>query len=487
VSTEKNVLQRLAQAIGLYKNPVVEPEVQDKPIFGERAMADPYWLVGGGKSFLPYNPSKLVSLKGLSIFDEMRRDDQVKAAMAFKKQAVLSAGWDIAPPDGAEQDDEKTKFVIQNFEKLDGTFENALLGILTALEYGYSISEKVWEEKEGKIHMIALKTKKPHPFRFEVDVFGNIHGLRQDGNARQLPIEKFLVYQYQADFGNPYGVSDLDSAYRAWWTKNNTYKWLAMLLEKYGIPPLIAMYDPAAYKAGQIDYMKQILEGLQASTVATVPRSNKDELEFFSPELAGQVSQCFIPAMNMFNTDIARAILVPSDLGYTPGGEGGSYARSKVIFDVFLFAVEALRRDLANAINENLLQPLIDINFGAADEYPTFRFLPLTDEQQLARMEAWMNMMTAGAVKGQSEDEDHIREALDFPERLEKLDDEAYLPPEPDPFGAGAPPGGPGGPGAGKGPQKPRPSQKGKLPSQSVSDNPKKGTKRAISTRAPVA
>jgi phage gp29-like protein len=469
--------------VGTYKNPVVDPKVAEKPMFGERALSDPFRLVGGGPSFTPYNPSKLISLKGYEVFDEMRRDDQVKAAMSFKKQAVLSAGWDVSPPEGSEHDDEKTKFVIENLERLEGTFENALLGIMSALDYGFSISEKVWEEKDGKIHMIALKTKRPHPFHFKIDKFGNVKGLQQDGNDKDLPIEKFLVYQYQSEFGNPYGISDLDAAYRAWWTKNNTYKWLAMLLEKYGIPPLIAMYDPAAYKAGQIDYMKQILEGLQASTVATVPRSNKDELEFFSPELAGQVSQCFIPALSMMNTDIARAILVPGDLGYTPGGEG-SFAKAKVIFDVFLFAVEALRRDLANAINENLVQPLIEINYGTTEGYPKFRFLPLTDEQQLARLESWMQMIGAGAVKGQSEDEDHIREALDFPERLIKLDDSEYLPPEPDPFGGA--PGGSGAPGGGKGPAKPRPSQKGRLPSQSVADNPKKGTKRAISTRITV-
>jgi phage gp29-like protein len=479
----QSTLSRLWSTLtGTYKNQIVEPPIAEKPMFGERALADPYWLVGGSKALEPYNPSKLVSLKGYQVFDEMRRDDQVKAAMSFKKQAVLSAGWDVAPPDGAEHDDEKTRFVIENLQKMEGTFENCLLGIMTALDYGFSISEKVWEEKEGKIHMIALKTKKPHPFRFQVDVFGNVLGLKQEGNNSPLPTRKFLIYQYQSDFGNPYGVSDLDSAYRAWWTKNNTYKWLAMLLEKYGIPPLIAMYDPAAYKSGQIDYMKQILEGLQASTVATVPRSNKEELEFFSPELAGQVSQCFIPAMSMMNTDIARAILVPSDLGYTPGGEG-SFAKAKVIFDVFLFAVESLRRDLENAINENLVQPLIQINYGETEDYPKFRFLPLTDEQQLARLEAWTAMVGAGAVKGQSEDEDHIREALDFPERLIKLDDSEYLPPEPDPFGA---PGAPGAPGAGGTPSKPRPSQKGKLPSQSVADNPKKGTKRAIKTRITV-
>src|SRR6266853_2010682 len=57
----------------------------ETPIRGEIAFADPRRLFPGAQPYATFNPSQLVGLKGMQVFDEMRRDDQVKAALAFKK------------------------------------------------------------------------------------------------------------------------------------------------------------------------------------------------------------------------------------------------------------------------------------------------------------------------------------------------------------------------------------------------------------------
>lgn len=392
------------------------------PLFdGEAALADPYRLWGGQDSFSVYNPGKLVTAKGLSIFDEMRRDDQVKASLAFKKQAVLASGWDLCPAKGSGADDEAAAFVCENFNKIEGTLESSLIQVLSALDYGFSITEKVYEERDGRIWLKALKTKRPHPFTFIIDGFGNLKGIQQSGNdLSTLPPEKFLIYRHQYEFGNPYGTSDLDAAYRPWWNKDNAYKWLSMLLEKYGIPPIFALYHQDAYKGQQLDKLKTVLERIQASTVAVIPRNAKDQLELWSPELAGQVSQAFKPAMDMMNQDIARAILMPGFLGVTPDTQG-SYARARVIFDMFMFTVEFLRGDLANAVNESVVPQLVALNFTS--EPPVFKFKPLTRDEKIALLETWLKMVEGGVVRPQAEDEIHVRERLDFPERLDVLID----------------------------------------------------------------
>jgi phage gp29-like protein len=385
----------------------------------ELAFADPYWLFGGRSAFTVYNPGKLPTAQGLRIFDEIRRDDQAKASLAFKKQAVLAPGWDLVPAKGAGEEDEATAFVRDNFDKIEGTLESCLTQVLSALDYGYSITEKVYEESNGKIWLKALKTKKPHPFSFVIDGYGNLKGLNQEGNDAKLPPLKFLIYRYQYEFGNPYGTSDLDAAYRAWWSKNNAYKWLGMLLEKYGIPPVVAMYSPDAFKGAQVDRLKTVLERMQASTVALVPRNTKEQLDFWSPELAGQVSQAFAPAMQMYNQDIARAILMPGFLGVTPDTQG-SYARARVTFEMFMFAVEYLRKDLANAVNESVVQQLVALNF--ATDPPEFKFLPLTNDERIGLLDTWLKFVKEGAVKPTGEDEIYIRERLDFPERLDAME-----------------------------------------------------------------
>jgi SPP1 gp7 family putative phage head morphogenesis protein len=395
---------------------------------GEVAVADPFRLFPG-MQFAQYNPSLLVTRKGLGIFDEMRRDDQIKAALALKKHAVMATGWEIVSPEGQPPDWEPTAFVEHEMEQLKGTLEQALLEIMTSLDFGYSITEKVLAdikdgEFAGKVGLQALKTKKPHSFRIDTDAFGDVlpNGVIQEGlpgGSRNLPSDKFVLMAYQPEFGNPYGTSDLEAAYRSWWTKTMAYKWLAMYLERFGIPPLLALYNPNSFKGGQLDNLKSLLSRLQAASSGMIPRGSPDDLEMWAPEIAGQVSRVFIPALDMFNRDTARAILMPGLLGLSADAQQGSFARAKVQFDVFLLVVEFLRQTLTESImQEQVINPLVMLNYPV-DEFPAFRFLPITDDVRLDIMKAWGEMLGVGAVESRPGDERHIRQSLEFPEAEE--------------------------------------------------------------------
>src|SRR2546428_679291 len=119
------------------------------PPSGEIAFADPRRLFPSGYS-RPYNPSALVGRRGLRIFDEMRKDDQVKAALAFKKHTVTATDWIVSSPEGMPADWEPTLFVRWVLQHLDpeevggGTLDHDLHEILSALEFGFSLSEKLW-------------------------------------------------------------------------------------------------------------------------------------------------------------------------------------------------------------------------------------------------------------------------------------------------------------------------------------------------------
>lgn len=400
----------------------------------EISLADPLRLFPQ-QMFAQYNPSVLVTRKGMAVFDEMRRDDQIKAALLFKKHAVIATGWEIVSPKGEAEDWEITQFVDDELTHIAGTLDSILLEMLSALDYGYSVTEKVFRQTEGNmIGYASLKTRKPHSFEFESDEFGNLtqNGLWQETptGIRKLDPSKFVIYSYQKEFSNWYGTSDLESAYRAWWTKDNAYKWLAMYLERFGVPPLFMFYDPKKYTAPQQDALQTVLQNLQASTVGLIPRTHKDSIEPWSPEIATQVSSVFMPSLDMFNQDIARALLMPGLLGMTPDKGTGSFARAKVHFDVFVMMVEYLRAEVAETImNEQIVRPLVDLNFAVdQDKYPTFKLLPLTDEIRVDLLKTWAELVNAGVVLSTFEDEQHIRGITEFPKRDE--DDEALSPPE---------------------------------------------------------
>jgi SPP1 gp7 family putative phage head morphogenesis protein len=423
------------------------PTVLPRPTaFGEIAYADPLNRYMGGVA--SYNPSWLVTRKSLQIFKDIRRDDQIKAALQFKKHAVLASGWEVISPEGKAEDWEPTRFIAEELETMPGTFDDAMLGMLSALDFGYSVSEKVFcqvpdGEWKGKIGIKAIKSREPTSIQFDVDEFGNIlpdgviQQFRRDQVAKRMPRWKFILWVHQAEFGNPYGTSDLESAYRSYWVKDNSYKWLAMLLEKYGIPPVFGMYDPGKYTPGQLDDIKTVFASLQASSSALIPRAPSDTgqptFELWAPELAGQVGQVFIPAFELLDRHLARSVLMPGLLSLT-SDEGGSLARARIAFDVFTLVVEYIQRSIKETINEELVRPITDLNFSV-DEYPEFRFLALSEDDRVELLKAWGELAGLGVVVSTPEDERHIRARLKFPER--DSDEEEIMPinqkPEPEP------------------------------------------------------
>jgi len=392
---------------------------------GEIAYADPFRLFPN--QIAQYNPSLLVQRRGLRIFDQMRRDDQVKAALTFKKHAVFASGWRVDSPEGKPDDWEPTVFIREQLENLEGTFAAELLEILTALDFGFSVSEKVFEEAEGQIQLRAIKTIAPHPIEFNVDRHGNLlpNGILQWQNERglvKMPRDKFVVFKNMSEFSNPYGTSDLDAAYRAWWTKDNSYKWLAMMLERYGIPPIFAKYQAGTLNPEQVNQLKNVLSNMQAATAAMIPFSDDpNEIEFWAPNLAGEATRAFEPSIAMFNTDIARAILMPGLLGITPEGQVGSMARARIVFDVFMFVRDFLADQISDVcVNDQIVRPLIQFNYPLEQkELPIFRLLPIDNDLQKELFDSWALMVGADIVTRQPADEDHIRQLLEFPERDE--------------------------------------------------------------------
>lgn len=416
------MLDRLRAALQAYRAPYTpKPEM---PPLGEVAIADARRLFPAGW-YTPFNPSVLVTRQGLGIFDLMRQDDMVKAALGLKKHAILATGWTVTSPEGQPRDWEVTRFVRVVLDRMPGTLDDRLLEILTALDYGYSVTELIWEvipdgEFAGLIGL-QLKTRRPHAFDFDQDPYGNLlpDGVlqRQPGALRRLPASKFIVFSYDAEFSNLYGRSDLEAAYRHWWAKDNALKWLAMLLERLGIPPMFGLYDPTKYSKEQVTELKKVIRDLQAATAGLLPRvGGQQTLELWAPELAGQATRVFIPAIEYYDRAIARALLMPGLIGVTPDAEEGSFARARVHFDVFMLVVERLRRQIRERVmEEQIVRPLVRWNFPTS-QVPVWDWLPLTETVRLDLLDRWLQFVQAGAVRQQPDDERHIREMLRFPE-----------------------------------------------------------------------
>jgi len=365
------------------------------------------------------NPDDLVGKKGLAIYSEMREgDEQVKAVIKLKKYALISSGWSVQPFDEKNPEDiERADFIRQELNNLKGTIENSILQILTALDFGYSVTEKVYKIIEkgqyaGKIGLNKLKTRQPFNFNFDLDEFDNLKedGLLQQkgfyGNILRLPVEKFIIYSHDSEFDNPYGNSDLRNIFRAWLAKKIVFKAWMIYLERAGIPIAVATH-PEGLEDEDLNRIDAILKNIQFKS--TIRKGESIKIEFLESSRSGIE---FSNALEKYDLMIARGIMCPDLMGFSTTAVRGSYSLGRKQFDVFMWVLGKLAKEIEeNIIGEQLIKPLIDYNWEV-EGYPKFKLGSLSEDNTANRASAITALVGAGLV---NENESWIREYLNLP------------------------------------------------------------------------
>lgn len=139
-------------------------------------VVDAYSTIGGQR----YNPDDLVGTKGLAVYSRMLVDEQVKSVTEFKLNAILGRGHQFKFL-RSRLSDEEQKARIAVFEtavdRLRGSFVDAIEGVASGREFGFSITEKVYGqiEVDGSTFtgINMLLTRDPCSFEFYADEFGD--------------------------------------------------------------------------------------------------------------------------------------------------------------------------------------------------------------------------------------------------------------------------------------------------------------------------
>ncbi len=337
-----------------------------------------------------YNPDELVINKGdgVRVYQDMLRDPYVKAALSIKKLSVARAPHRILPASESEEHQRHAKFIEWNLENMDTTVDTLLWSITNALDVGYSISEMNYKvlkigEWKGKIGMRSVKSKDPYVYSFKIDQHGNvdkvvqrIYGAYFEGgdfavtpgtqDQREFDPKKFLITTFMSLYSNPYGSSDLRAAYRAFFIKDWTWKFRAIFIEKWGMPPVVGKF-PQGTSEKRRQQLEDVLDSIQNDTVITIPEDLK--IEIMNLSMAGRTTE-FERAIADLNKEILIGIM-GSFLSVEEGKRTGARAQGEVHFSVSKLFVEHLAGVVCETINKNYIKPLIDLNF-VTDRYPKY-------------------------------------------------------------------------------------------------------------------
>lgn len=370
-----------------------------------------------------YNPDELAGRKGLDIYNVMRIDEQVKAVSVFKRDAITARGWTFKYAKHCSLDEDEQELRIRVFQevikRMRGSFEDALNGIATGRDFGFSMTEKVYSQmmvdKKMYVGISHLITRDPVTFDFYTDEYGMLRRLvqRVNGREQELDMSRFIHYVHAPEFDRYFGRSDLREAYRSWFAKDNLVKMWLIYLERLGGGFAVARRTAESTMInGTPEYnaLRNMLTNIKSAAGIILPKGV--EIEVIMPQSTDQYQQ----AITFHDLAIAKALLVPNLLGISHAGQTGSYSQSQTQFDAFIWTLNADAKRLEATLNEQLFRDIGDQNFGD-DQYPEFCFNPASLDHMKWTLTSWKEMVAAGIVERSDKDEDYIRALLEMPEK----------------------------------------------------------------------
>lgn len=392
---------------------------------GDTAWADVSRLYTSAH-FTQYNPDDLIGRKGFGIYKKMMQDEQIKACIKFKRDAITSRDYQFvldAEEYGLspEEADRRINLSYKYIDKMRGSWMDALNYVMAAYYNGFSMTEMLFNqiEFEGSTwwSLDVMRAKPFDTFYFHQDEFGNLEKIEQKaaGKSQDIDPSKFIHFVVNPDYDCYYGSSELRECYRAWFSKDMIIKFRNMWLERHaGGFRWLQANEKNSISPNSVEYTKlqNMLMNVQTTTSAIVPSGYSMNSDY-PANVAG-----FKEAIDDYDMCIARSLLVPALLGISPQGNTGSFSQSITQMEAFLWTLDADTSRLEDTLNEQLFRQLGEINFGD-DAWPRFKFKPASMNKKMELVKTWSTLVTSGAVVPSESDEDHIRDLMDMPAKPE--------------------------------------------------------------------
>lgn len=383
---------------------------------------------------MPYNSDDLWQKTGdYTIYEDMVNDDQISICLNLTKDLVLGSGFDIISEEEGQEEIIKDIEVALN-ERYEGdSFIEDIEDILTAYEFGFSLTEKIFKVEEGKLRLKELRTRHPNSWLIFQDAKGSITQFQQNTSEGFKDIDKKALIHFSVGkrFKNPYGNSDLRAAYAAWFAKRQIIRYYAIFLEKSASPIPVAKYDKNAPKDTP-QKLRDILSTFQNKTNIVIPK--EIEIEFLESSKNGD---SYSKAIDIFNMFIGRSLFVPDLIGLTGSSTGGgSYALGKEQITVFFNHIKKRQAAIEEAINKHIIKPLVIFNHGFVEKFPKLKFRPISDDYAVELAKIWLDAVKGKTFQPNEEEINHFRKMVKFPEGIVE-----FVAPPPSPFGGAPKPG----------------------------------------------
>jgi len=365
------------------------------------------------------------------IYEEMvNGDTAVDISLRAAKSPILGADYFVEASDETPEADEIREFV--EFNLLAGTNAPFLLileDILRMYEQGFSMVEKVYEEREwapkrtgaNRRKYTMLRKLAPRPsstikeFKYD-DNGGPVSivqsAVRADGKPEdvEIPIEKLIIFSNNRRGGNLEGKSLLRTSYRSWFFKSNLYNIDGIQKERHGMGfPHIEL--PAGYTDKQKEAALELVQNIRTNERGGAVTPFGWKLSFL--ELPGQP----VDVMRSIEHHDGQILLNTMTQFLLLGleGSGGGRATSGSHQDMFNKSLRYVGNLICDYINLYCIPYLVAYNFKT-DKFPRLRVRNIGETKDLQQWASAMaNLKAQGLITYTPETEVWIRSVIDAP------------------------------------------------------------------------
>lgn len=297
-------------------------------------------------------------------------DTQVATGFDVLKYILSSKQW-VLIANETDADSEVYDFINTMLFNMETELNEIVKQTITAILWGFSIHELIFDiNPDGKLYIknilpVHIKTLQNQPFTYNDN--GDLVSIHQEYNGEdvEIPINKVLRYSFNANYDEDAGNGLLYDFIPIVEDKLNINNWLMTFLEKHESPTLYGKTNNPASRDAMLNAFDDVKDGSTGIVVG-----ENDELGTLESNHRGET---FFKTLQYKDNQIFRRYYL-GNLLLGDNSQTGTYAQSTTQLEFGQLVFDGILEEIANCIQKQIINPLVEWNYGDIRLSPTISF-----------------------------------------------------------------------------------------------------------------
>jgi phage gp29-like protein len=359
-------------------------------------------------------------------------DTQVSTGFDILKYILSSKQWVLI----ANENDTVGVFDFINtmLFNMETELQEIVKQSITALPWGFSIHELLFDlNNDGKLIVknaipIHIKTLQNNPFTYDEN--GDLVSIHQEYNGEdvEIPINKVFKYSFNANYDEDAGNGLLYDFIPIVEDKLNINNWLMTFLEKHESPTLYGKTSNPASRDAMLSAFDDIQDGTTGLVVGI-----EDDVGVLESSHRGET---FFKTLQYKDNQIFRRYYL-GNLLLGDNSQTGTYAQSQTQLEFGSLVFDGILEEIANCIQKQIINPIVEANYGDITLAPTISFDKFTTGDLTALFNTIKPLIDSGVVDSENPAvQDSIallikkETGLNYTNETEPINEEFNLPPD---------------------------------------------------------